>query len=157
MLKEAYGKESPVSSKDEDWSEESTAKKSKKDDNKREDAKLPGAKAQSANNRRSLGIKGKVEDDNGIDLPNLDQPQVSKTTSESTPDKGHENLVEQCDGDQLLGLDGNTVTSSARKYFGQETSQVSLYEFSMLNIERQSLIYIATSIVPFWTILVAND
>ncbi|RZS10420.1 hypothetical protein BHM03_00041646 [Ensete ventricosum] len=110
MLKEAYGKQSHVSSKDEDWSVESTAKKAKKDDNKREHGKLPGAKAQSADNRRSLDIEGKIEDDNGIDMPNLDQPQVSKATSESTPDKGHENLVEQCDGDQLLGLDGNTIS-----------------------------------------------
>ncbi|CAL9093646.1 unnamed protein product [Musa textilis] len=123
LYDEAYGKESPVSSKDEDWSDQSTAKKAKKDDNKREDAKLPGANAQSANNRSSLDIKGKVEDDNGIDMSNLVKPQVSKATSESTSDKGHENLVEQCDGDQLLGLDGNTVTSSARKYFGQETCQ----------------------------------
>ncbi|KAJ8506746.1 hypothetical protein OPV22_007632 [Ensete ventricosum] len=120
---EAYGKQLHVSSKDEDWSVESTAKKAKKDDNKREHGKLPGAKAQSADNRRSLDIEGKIEDDNGIDMPNLDQPQVSKATSESTPDKGHENLVEQCDGDQLLGLDGNTVTTSARKQFGQETYQ----------------------------------
>ncbi|RWV88391.1 hypothetical protein BHE74_00040825 [Ensete ventricosum] len=125
MLKEAYGKQLHVSSKDEDWSVESTAKKAKKDDNKREHGKLPGAKAQSADNRRSLDIEGKIEDDNGIDMPNLDQPQVSKATSESTPDKGHENLVEQCDGDQLLGLDGNTVTTSARKQFGQETYQIS--------------------------------